>query len=601
MKVRFFFLALMLGALAHGHIALAGPSAFSERLRAADEVRSTDPRRFAELIGSLTADRGHATPEELRHLRLLTNYRLALEGKYGDAISDSISLFDNAPEPELRYRAALLVANVAAVSRDYLLGLRYLEHALALQPEIRDSSLRELGHVVAGTLYTEFGHHDIALRHVDALLGHGPAARNRCIGQQIRIRALQKLGRTLEDTEVRKAVDDCTGQKEAIAASIIQATLAEYWAMRGKRQEAIALLESTLPAAEATGYTRLVGEIRSRLAEYQLALENTAVAKNHAASVIAMKGNDPRWPAVASAHHVLYEIALQQGDAAGALASYRSYAEADKARLDDIKAREYAFQLSRHELNQKNQSIALLSNQNQVLRLQQEVARRSAWNFRLAIALLAVIAASAAYWGWRARRMHRNLHQLANTDGLTGLANRRHFRERSEAVLRACEQRARPVSVLLFDLDHFKQINDQCGHSSGDWVLREVARMGRQHCREGDLYGRIGGEEFAMALVDCDIDAALRIAEQCRRSIEAIDAQQGTGCPLPVAASIGVVSTSISGYDYETLVAHADAAMYRSKVAGRNRVSLYQPPPVPEGGQVVALDGRNAAAMLREY
>jgi diguanylate cyclase (GGDEF)-like protein len=154
--------------------------------------------------------------------------------------------------------------------------------------------------------------------------------------------------------------------------------------------------------------------------------------------------------------------------------------------------------------------------------------------------------------------------------------------------------------VLLFDLDHFKQINDQCGHSAGDWVLREVARVGRQYCREGDLYGRIGGEEFAMALVDCDIDAALRIAEKCRHSIEGIDAKEA-GCGLPVAASIGVVSSSISGYDYETLVAHADAAMYRSKVAGRNRVSLYQPPPTPPDGQPIALESRNADAMLGQY
>jgi diguanylate cyclase (GGDEF)-like protein len=103
-----------------------------------------------------------------------------------------------------------------------------------------------------------------------------------------------------------------------------------------------------------------------------------------------------------------------------------------------------------------------------------------------------------------------------------------------------------------------------------------------------------------MALVDCDVDAALRIAEQCRISIEGIDAG-AAGCALPVAASIGVVATSMSGYDYETLIAHADAAMYRSKVAGRNRVSVYQAPPVPGDGVQATLDSRSAEAMLKEY
>lgn len=219
----------------------------------------------------------------------------------------------------------------------------------------------------------------------------------------------------------------------------------------------------------------------------------------------------------------------------------------------------------------------------------------------MAVVLLGLLVVIVAYWAWQYRRTHHTLRRLSQTDTLTGVTTRGHFAAEATAIILDCARRKCPVSVLLLDVDHFKQINDQCGHSSGDWVLREVARVGRQHCREGDLYGRIGGEEFAMALVDCDVDAALRIAERCRLSIEGIDATTGAGCPLPVAASIGVVSTSISGYDYEMLIAHADAAMYRSKVAGRNRVTLYQPPPVPEGGRVVTLDGRNAGTMLREY
>jgi diguanylate cyclase (GGDEF)-like protein len=196
--------------------------------------------------------------------------------------------------------------------------------------------------------------------------------------------------------------------------------------------------------------------------------------------------------------------------------------------------------------------------------------------------------------------MHRSLRTLAETDGLTGLANRRHFRASSEAALALAAQRQRPVSVLLLDLDHFKQINDQCGHSSGDWVLREVGRVARLHCRENDILGRIGGEEFAMTLVDCEVHDALLIAEACRRAIAAIDART-CGCSMPVAASIGVVGARQAGYDYEVLIAHADAAMYRSKVGGRNRVTLYEPPAVPASGQPVLLDRRNAEAMLRQY
>ncbi|MFZ5657446.1 MAG: GGDEF domain-containing protein [Pseudomonadota bacterium] len=594
------FLAIALIALVpHAHAANAH---VDELLREADRIRSSDVRAFDTLLVRLQTMEPDASPRQRDHLRLLRNYRAAMAGRYEEAMGDAIVLHDQARDPAIKYRAALLVANASALTRDFLLGLRYLERGLAMRASIADAEVRHAGHTVAGTLYNEFGQHRLALEYSNALLAESPSPRMGCIARQNRVQAMHGLGFAIdEDADIHQAISDCLASKEPIPANLIRLTLAQRWLDKGQAQRAAALLKASLPEVRATRYPRLIGGFLGLLSQARAKEGDMAAAEAFARAVLALPGQDPRWRPVADAHEVLYRVALTRGDEGAALDHYRAYADADRARMDDIKAREYAFQLSRHELAQKNQSIAMLSNQNQVLRLQQEVARRSAWNFRLAIALLAVVAASAAYWGWRARRMHRSLHQLANTDGLTGLANRRHFRASTEAMLKACEQRARPVSVLLFDLDYFKQINDQCGHSSGDWVLREVARVGRQHCREGDLYGRIGGEEFAMALVDCDVDAALRIAERCRLSIEGIDATTGTGCPLPVAASIGVVSTSVSGYDYEMLIAHADAAMYRSKVAGRNRVTLYQPPPVPEAGRVVALDSRNAGAMLREY
>lgn len=571
-------------------------------LQRADALRSADPQTFSQLVDSIERHAAGASAPQRRHLRLLQDYRAALQGDYGRAVGDAVALFDQAPEASIRYRAALLVANISAVNRDYGLGLRYLDRALALQSRVSDPALRSMGYVVAGTLYNEFGHYELALDNADRLLAAQPDPRNRCLAQQIRVRALEKLATANAslDRDIQHALDDCAAQHEVIAVNIIRTTLAEKWAADGRRSQATALLEASLPEVRATGYTRLLGEIHGLLASYKYEAGDVPSAQAHARFLAGLKGQDPRWSANVTAHLVLYRIALARRDFATALKEYRLYAEADKALLDDVKTREYAFQLSRHELNQKNQSIALLQSQNRLLEMKQQAARASAWNTRLAITLLLVLVATLGYWGWRARRTHGSLRTLAETDGLTGLSNRRHFRASSEAALALCAQRQRPVTVLLFDLDHFKQINDQCGHSSGDWVLREVARVGRLHCRESDLFGRIGGEEFAMTLVDCEIHQALGIAETCRRAIAAIDAGV-VGCGLPVAASIGVVSSRQVGYEYEALIAHADAAMYRSKVGGRNRVTLYEPPAVPEAGQPLLLDRSNAAAMLRQY
>jgi diguanylate cyclase (GGDEF)-like protein len=568
---------IVLGAaLALPGLAYASPSEFSGLLKQAEQLRTKDMARFNELIDRMEQMKGQADAAELRRLRLLRNHRAALRGEYEAVIGDAVALFDQAPEVELKYRAARLIANVSAINRDYLFALRYLERALALSDELNDPAERHAVAVTAGTLFNEFGHFDLSLSRVDQLLADSPSDRDRCFARQIRVRALHGLGRKLDEKEdVHEAIADCAAQSEEMAVGAIRSTLAEYWATQGKRQQAAALLEASLPDAEATGYTRLIGELQSQLARLKLELGDVQAAAMHAAAVTRMKGHDPLSLATVIAEQVLYEVALRRGDLKAALHHYRRYAEADKARLDDIKAREYAFQLSRHEIAQKNQSIQLLKSQNQLLRLQQEVAQKDKSNSQLLIALLVVLASSLGYWGWRGRRMHRTLRQLAQTDSLTGLANRRHFRSQSEVLLAQARQRGRPVSLLLFDLDHFKQINDQCGHATGDWVLKEVARVGRIHCRPGDVFGRIGGEEFAVALVDCDLGDAEVIAERMREAIAAIDGRTN-GCPLPVSASVGCVATSVSGHEYETLVAHADAAMYRSKVGGRNRISRYQ-------------------------
>jgi diguanylate cyclase (GGDEF)-like protein len=591
----------VLAALLPGRGVAAGKPDYDAELARVERLRTSDAVAFSSGLARLQTHVRDLSPTGQRRLRLMQDFDRVLHGQYGDAIGDSVALFDQAPETDIKFRAGLLIANTAALTRDFNLGMRYLGRALAYQSQVTDPETRSYGHAVAGVVYNQYGQYALGLQSAQALIVEQPEGRMGCIGRQLRLEALHGLGRPIDEIgDAQSAISMCSALREPIAANLTRSILAERWAEQGKKHQAIALLEASLPEVDATGYTRLVAQVHGLLARFRLDVGDLDAAATHAALVARIKGQDPHWLPNVTAHRVLYEIALKRNDFRTALDEYRKYAEADKARLDDIKAREYAFQLSRHELNQKNQSIALLRSQNRLLQLQQEAAQASAWNFRLIIALLAVLAGSFAYWTWRARRTHGALRTLADTDGLTGLSNRRHFRASSEAVLAQCAQRQKPVSVLLFDLDHFKQINDQCGHSSGDWVLREVARVGRLHCREGDLFGRIGGEEFAMTLVDCEVHDALGIAEACRRAIAAIDADVA-GCGLPVAASIGLVGTRQAGYDYETLIAHADAAMYRSKVGGRNRVTLYEPPGVPAAGQPVLLDRRNAEAMLRQY
>ena len=158
----------------------------------------------------------------------------------------------------------------------------------------------------------------------------------------------------------------------------------------------------------------------------------------------------------------------------------------------------------------------------------------------------------------------------ATIDPLTGLLNRRAFQENAVALCQLQAARAAPVSLLMFDLDHFKSINDRFGHAAGDEVLRVFAQVARNSMRANDIIGRLGGEEFA-AIVPGDIDIAVRIAERVRAGFESAGAVVNTAA-LGATVSIGAVMAHEAVMDVGTLLVRADTALYRAKNDGRNRV-----------------------------
>jgi len=157
----------------------------------------------------------------------------------------------------------------------------------------------------------------------------------------------------------------------------------------------------------------------------------------------------------------------------------------------------------------------------------------------------------------------------AQTDPLTSLLNRRGFFEAAAALMAANKPKRTPVSVLAFDLDHFKSINDRFGHKTGDAVLDLFARVARKTMRADDVVGRIGGEEFVAILAE-KLDGARIAAERVRAAFE--KAAIGPGSPqIPVTVSVGVVC-GLPTVPIDLLIARADAMLYRAKDNGRNRV-----------------------------
>ncbi|RXF74089.1 sensor domain-containing diguanylate cyclase [Hansschlegelia zhihuaiae] len=168
------------------------------------------------------------------------------------------------------------------------------------------------------------------------------------------------------------------------------------------------------------------------------------------------------------------------------------------------------------------------------------------------------------------RRLERELREIAGTDSLTGVANRRSFFERGRALL-AEDARAEELTVLMLDIDHFKAVNDGFGHAFGDEVLATVARRAGSVLRKNDFMARMGGEEFAVLLPGTGSRQAIAIAERLRRAVvhQPVTAE---GASLAVTVSVGSASRLPGETEIDPMIARADEALYAAKAEGRNRV-----------------------------
>ena len=568
----------MLLAIALCAMAGAGRASesFEALLQRAESLRSTDVETFRTLLGQLNQNLAEATPAQRHQLRYLRIYDLGYTGRYDLAVKHAIELFAEVDDPAIKLRAGALIVNSYAATRNLPEGLRYLDLTLQLIDRVPDPELRSHGWFAASALYMQAGQYDLSQHYAEQILAASINPRTRCFAGLQRTESRYQLGQLKEDDgSIQATIAECEQTRETVISSFLRTIQARLAADNGQHAAAITLLEERLAEIDGTGYPRLVGEVQSLLGELHLAEGRFEEASRYASLALARSRDLAFSLPLVQAHNTLYQSAVQRGDVAAALRHHIAYAEADRAYLDHIKAREIAYQAVRQETQQKNQTIELLNNQNRVLQLEQEVSAGTTQANRLLIVLLAVLLASIGYWAFKVKRMQVSFRRLAETDALTGISNRHHFTRRAAAVLEQCRKANEQVGLVMVDLDHFKTINDRFGHATGDWALRAVASACQQVCRRNDLLGRLGGEEFAFLLVDCNAEASVALAEECRRRIAAIDTLP-SGHSFRITASFGVAGSRNCGHGFDALLAQADDALYRSKREGRDRVSVPQ-------------------------
>ncbi len=166
---------------------------------------------------------------------------------------------------------------------------------------------------------------------------------------------------------------------------------------------------------------------------------------------------------------------------------------------------------------------------------------------------------------------HEEIYRLMTIDGLTQVHNKRHFQESLEREFARSKRYGNPFALILFDIDHFKKINDTYGHLAGDEVLRTLGMLLKKRVRTNDIVARVGGEEFAVILPEAGKPGGVALAEKIRKLVED-EPFSYNGVAIPVTVSLGVAGYEAHHESSETVVSEADEKLYEAKRGGRNRV-----------------------------
>ena len=542
------------------------------RLELADKLKSADGAKFVKILSELEPEFDSFSILDKYYFLYLKGYEKALKGDLNAAEKNYRHVFNNTRDTVLKYRTALSLVNVTAFKREWAEGLQYISYIDRNRESISDSNIRHQGLIAVAIFYDEIEYHSVTLDFVKNVLDESQDGRNLCLARGLYFKSQLRLNHEIESiSQIKEAIDACDATKEVILSNVIRAHLAHYFLENDESLKALDLLKENLAIVEQTNYQLLIIEFYSLLSRAHLSQNNSEDSKKFALRTIELEKVVKNIKPIANAYNVLHKVSLKTNQLSEAIGYLKSYFDAEKKHFEEINGRQLAVESAKRQSAEKDAKIDSLNKQNQILKLEKELSEETAMYNRWIIGLLAICVTLLVAWTIYIRKAQEKLKYLAEYDSLTGICNRAHFTQSAEASLNLMAKSDREVSLILFDLDHFKKINDSYGHPAGDFVLKEAANVCNLNIRKIDIIGRVGGEEFAILLPGCEIEQAVKVAEECRQRITEIDTND-SGYEFTVSASFGIANTQSTGYQLKDLVAHADEAMYLAKRRGRNQV-----------------------------
>ncbi|MET0504636.1 MAG: GGDEF domain-containing protein [Luteibacter sp.] len=554
----------------------------SALLARADGIKTTDFATFSRLLDNAAASESRLDSDDKSLLHFLRGWRATWVGDYEVGKAELDRVADTATNNVLRVRATATLVNLLGVGHRYEQAFVRLSQLQEMMPSIRDRKARFQALGEASQMLSSAGQFEQAEAYAQQMMDDPPPGETICKGGQHLLRARREANRLVSLEPIyQRAIDACVGAGEEVFADGMRADVAAFHLTHDQPAEAVKLLTAHRDGLRTLNYPALLAEFDALLAQAYLKLDDLPNARRYGLSALAGSIRDEFTDPRRTGYEVLYQVEQRLGNAPAALNYHEQYMAADKAYLNDLSARSLAFQIVDQQLLARKAEVDALNKQNEILRLGGVIDRKEVETGRLYIFIL-VLSLIAIVWLllWL-RRSQLRFMKLARRDGLTGICNREHFVEQADRVLAYGARSDRGLCLILFDLDHFKNVNDTYGHAVGDEVLKRAVDVCRRSLHACDVFGRLGGEEFAVLLPDCSPAQARARAEQLRLSIAATAATPSRP-ELQVTASFGVASTLQCGYELHRLLVVADAALYRAKRAGRNCVFMGDTGDIPD-------------------
>lgn len=565
---------LLPGWHAHATDALAPAPGqdLAQVLTQADKLKTADHAQFLRLLAELDRRAPELSSNQKWHLRYLDAWQWAFDGRYDVARPALNDIIAHAGDATLQVRALATLINILGFGQHYEEAFTQLSTLIDLLPTVKDPEARYQALGETAQFLAAAGQYELASEYAQRIMDDPELADHACQGMAFKLRVLFRAGKVRgTDPEYDRGIDACVKAKQALYANSLRNDQAKYAIEQGRPKDAIALLLAHYDEFVSYHYRVLMNGVNVTLAQAYWQLGDTAMARKYAMEAVAESVKDKYSDSLGPAYQVLYEVADKLGDTRTALDFHKKYMEADKGYLNDVSARAVAYQTVRQQLLANKMEVDSLNKQNQILQLQRKLDRKDMETSRLYIALLLTVVASIAFWMLRIKRSQMRFKRLATRDSLTGVHSRQHFVDEAELALRAAAKATRPACLVLVDLDHFKDVNDTHGHVVGDLVLKRAVAACQHHLGRRDIFGRLGGEEFAVFMPDASASQARDRAERIRQAIAATPLW-GETRHVVISASFGVASTDRSGYEMRQLMIDADNALYQAKRDGRNRV-----------------------------